>query len=363
MVGLLLEDDARIETVKILVTEAREQHRLDVQRRLHRLTQALVGHHALLRVQHRRDPAVRLHDDRLDTRRGLDPVVLIGLDLLDVLVLARRDARLPRRVVGDRQEEQLVHVRDPLAGEAARRLTARRVAVEARELDVAIGAVLDELEGTGADVLLQRRVARLLDHLLGIDGGRTVHMGEDREQRARGLLQPDLHGERVLRLDGFHVLEDGLARARDRAPALERGHDVGGAQRLAVVEPDVAAELNREALTAVGDIGALGQQRRGLILRVQREEPFVHVDDDLARDHGGGRVRVERRRLADERHAQHSAFCRGRRFGRRLRLAGRRGPDRDGEQHHDHERPRDTVHVDASCGARTIPRTAPGRKR
>src|SRR5207247_4519933 len=100
----------------------------------------------------------------LDAWRALDAIVLIRLDLLDVVILAGDDAGLARGVVRHGQEEQLVHVGDALPGETVGGLAARRVAVEARELDVAIGSVLDELERSGADVVLQLALARPLAH-------------------------------------------------------------------------------------------------------------------------------------------------------------------------------------------------------
>src|SRR5206468_2065645 len=196
-------------------------------------------------------------------------------------------------------------------------------------------------------------LARRVHDLLGIDEGCAVDVGQDRQQAARGLLQPDLDAERPLRLDGLDILEDGLAGAGRRAPALERGDDVRRAQRLAVVELDAVAQVDDVAPAAVEGFRALGEERHGLVLRVEREQPLVDVDDDLAGDHRRRRVRVERRRLADQRDAQDAAcFGRGRRLGRgrwlrrrRLRLAGRGGqPRRDGQQCRDSESPGDTVH-------------------
>src|SRR5207237_9807090 len=98
-----------------------------------------------------------------------------------------------------------------------------RVAVGARGLDGAIGPVLGELERSGADVVLQLALARRVDDLLWIDERGAVHLREDREHRARRLFEPDLDAERGLGLDRLDILEDGLARAGHRAPALERG--------------------------------------------------------------------------------------------------------------------------------------------
>src|SRR5207245_8375658 len=147
-------------------------------------------------------------------------VVLIGLVLLDVLILAGGAPGLPLGGGGSRKEEQLVDVGDALAREAAGGLAARGVAVEARELDVTIGPVLDELERPGADVLLELSLARRVHDLLGIDEGCAVDVGQDRQQAARGLLQPDLDAERPLRLDGLDIPEEGFGGAGCRAPGL-----------------------------------------------------------------------------------------------------------------------------------------------
>src|SRR3989442_1863091 len=354
MPDLLLEEDARIETIEVLVAEAGQHHRLHVERGLHGLRDALVGHEPLFGVEDDRHPAVGLDDHRLHAGGRLDALVLIGLHLLDVVVFAGDDAGLPGGVVGHRHEGDLVHVGDALSTQAAGRFGPGGVTVVAGELDVTVGFVLDELEGPGADELLELALAGRVDQLLGIDHGPVVHRAQRGQQAARRLPQPDLHGVRPLGLNRLDVLEERLAGGGQRAPPLERGHHVGGGQGLSVVELDVLAQADRVALAAVAHVVTLGQQGDRLILRVQRVQPLVDVGGDLARDRGRGGVSVQRGRLADHPHAQDAALARG------LGGDGGDGDERDGEQHGERrEQPR-ARHAGVSSPVGNGPENTPG---
>src|SRR5262249_62104055 len=132
-------------------------------------------------------------------------------------------------------------VRRPPAPVAVRRLRASAVVLEPCEPDVAIGLVLDEAEGAGADVLLERAVAGGLDYFLRMDGGARVGPAEPEEQRARGLLQVNDYGGGIRGLDRLHVLPQRLARRGDLAPAVEGRDDIGRRPLLGGVELDAGA--------------------------------------------------------------------------------------------------------------------------
>jgi len=104
---------------------------------------------------------------------------------------------------------------------------------------------------------------------------------------------------RVLGLDDLDALPDRLARRGELGPVLERRHDVGRGHLLAVVEADALAQRDRVAPSAVPHRVPFGEHRDRAHVLVIGVERLVHVPRDLLRDHGGRRVEVERRRLAD----------------------------------------------------------------
>ena len=241
-------------------------------------------------VRHRGDPAIRLDHARVDAAQALDAVVLVLLDLLGEVVLPRLDPRQAHRHVGNGKEENLVHVRRPLAPVAVRRLRASAVVLEPGELDVAVGLVLDEAVRAGADIVLDRSVAGRLDHLLRMNGRARIGPAEAEEERAGGLLQVKDDGEGILGLDRLDVLPERLARRRDLPPAIERGDDVCRRHLLAIVELDPAAERDGVAPSPVAHGVALGEERDRAIALVVRVERLVDMPDDLLRDHGGRRL-------------------------------------------------------------------------
>jgi hypothetical protein len=167
--------------------------------------------------------------------------------------------------------------------------------------------VLDEAERPGADGLGDLPVAGGVDDLLGVDGGAAAGAGEPVVERARGLLQVEDHGVRILGLHRLDVGEHDLARRRDAAPARQRGHHVGGGHLLAVVEPDALAQPDGVHAPALADGVALGEHRDRREALVERVQRLVDVPGDLLGDDRRGGVQVERRRLADHRGLQHAA--------------------------------------------------------
>ena len=235
---MLGEEQAGIEAVELLEPEPGHGDWLHVERRLQRLPQLLAGHGAGLVVQHGHRPAARLDDARLDLWQRLDALVGVLLHEHRVVILAGFHPGQPHGRLGHGHEQDLVDVRRLSAAEAVGRLRPRRVVLEADELDVAVGLVLDEPVGAGADELLERTVAGRLDDFPGID--RRVRLGQPEQERARRLLEMDDDRGRIPGLDALDALPEDLADGRHLTPALERGHHVGRGHLLAVVELQAA---------------------------------------------------------------------------------------------------------------------------
>src|SRR5439155_11109737 len=155
----------------------------------------------------------------------------------------------------------------------------RRIVLESDELDVAVGPVLDEAIGAGADVLVDRPGTRGVDDFLRIDHRRWL--GQRIEQRARWLLEADDDGIRILGLDALHAGPDDLAYGGDLPPALQRGHDVGGGQLLAVVELHATSQRDRMTQPAIAHGVTLGEHRNRVPRAVVREQRLVDVPHDL----------------------------------------------------------------------------------
>ena len=327
---LLREQERRIDPVEILVAKAGGHDRFHVERRLHGLAKPLVGEQPLLVVEDGHRPRRGFDDLRDHAGHRLDPIVLILLDLLTVVVLARLHAREAHGHLRHRDEEDLVEVGGALAAKEVGRLGTSAVVLEADQLDVAIGLMLDEAIGARADVVLDGPVARGVDDLLGIDGGRVVGMGEADEERGHGLLQVQGDGGGVLRLDPFHVFPDRLPATGELGPVPERGHDIGRRHLLAVVELHPAPELEGVRPSLVADGVPLGEHGDGRIVLVVGVERLVHVPGDLLGDHGRGSVRVERGWLPDHGRLEDAAYPRlvlGVRDGGRDQGPGHRAED------------------------------------
>ena len=160
--------------------------------------------------------------------------------------------RIDDRQVGDLVDEDAVLV--PVVGKLL-------------EHDAVLRDALDELVGTGADRLQRELVARRLGGL-----GRDHHagaIGELGEQRREGLLEVELHGQRVDDLDGVDRGELGLAeRALHVHVPLEAVLGGLGGERLAVVELHAGPELDRDGLAVGRGLGAeceLGHDARFLV--------------------------------------------------------------------------------------------------
>ena len=151
---------------------------------------------------------------------------------------------------------------------------------------------LDELVGAGADRLLAELVAGLLrglrrDHHAGA-------VGELRDERRERALEVQADGQRIDDLDLLDRRDLGPPeRALHRQMALEGELRRLGIERLAVVELDVRAQLDRHRLAVVGRIMGQRELRHDVELLVDVEELVAQGREDDASDIGAGERRVE----------------------------------------------------------------------
>ena len=155
------------------------------------------------------------------------------------------------------------------------------------------GLVADELVGTGADRMLAEAVVADLGHVFLRDDearGRRGGAVEGHEVRPR-LGETEAHGQWVDDLDGANVSLQ-LLRA-SALVALEAELHVLGGQRVAVVELEVAAQLElvHESVGALGP--GLGQTRRHLALARQGPDQRV-VEREQHPERGDLRGRARR---------------------------------------------------------------------
>src|SRR2546422_3259892 len=170
----------------------------------------------------------------------------------------------------------------------------RSVVLEPGELDVAIGFMLDEAVGTGADELLDLAITCRLDGLPRIDHSRGF--GEPVDERGRGLLEMQHNRVGAFRFDALDTPPQDPAESGDLAPPLDRRHDIGRRHLLAMVEPDAPPEGDRVAETTSTDFVRLGQQRDRAERLVVREERLEDVPHDLVREHSRRHLDIERRK-------------------------------------------------------------------
>ena len=137
--------------------------------------------------------------------------------------------------------------------------------------DLVLRDALDELVGAGADRLQGELVACRLGRL-----GRHHHagaVGQLGEQRREGLLEVELDGERVDRLDALDRGELGLAeRALHVHVPLETVLGGLGVERLAVVEFHAGAQLQHDRLAVGRGLAAQRKLRHdvGLVVDVEQ---------------------------------------------------------------------------------------------
>ena len=244
------------------------------------------------------------HVAEVDAARELE--ALVRLDLLDVggkrpldhvelprLEVREPDGRIRDGQVGDAVDPDPVLV--PVIGEAL-------------DHDAVLLHALDELIGTGADGLLAELVAGLLSGL-----GRDHHagpVGQLGQQRRIGILQQQPDGRRIHHLD----LVDG----RDLGPAeralhgqmpLERKLHSLRVHRLAVMEFDARAKLDRDRLSVSGSVVRERELRDDVELAVRVEELVAERGKDDAADIGAAEARIEHVRILGKADAQVRLRC------------------------------------------------------
>ena len=178
-------------------------------------------------------------------------------------------------------ERHRVEAGDLVAAEAVDVLVARvrLVAVEALQLDVAVGDELDELPRPGADGLqLHRRRVRVL---LRNDHDRNAERAQVLEERRLRRLQRMTKVCASGRLPLLDDVEDAAVDA-DLLVAIERGDHVLGRHRLAVVELHAFRSLKCRSARPRSR-SPPGRARDRVHVLVARHQRLEHVHRDVAR--------------------------------------------------------------------------------
>ena len=153
-----------------------------------------------------------------------------------------------------------------------------------------LGAVVAELA--------ELAVPLVGDDRLGID---DLQADERGEERRIGLLQRELDGERIDRLDLLDAIDEQAGKALTESDQAIVGEDhVGGGERVAGMEFDPVAELEGVGL-AVGAPFA-GEQRLDpgrTLLRENQRVVDVHHQDSVAVIRRLGRIDLADRRLVE----------------------------------------------------------------
>src|SRR4051794_10587772 len=275
------------------------------------------------------DPHVRDVERRpvedLEARVALDRVDVLRLDEVVPLDLTRLQGLQPRRVVGDRTEDQLVDLRllapvvvvlderelvaarPGIEGEGARadRMLGaerpRRVEDPVRVDAPLVGAVLlQRLRARDSERRERQRAEERCGRLRQLDHGRLVVLrraalieaAAERLVLRRVLLEAAEHGLPVVR--GGRVLE----RPREVVPAVEVGADRRGVEVGAVLELDSVAEMERPRLPVWARVPARGECGRDLrAAGLQGDEALEDLLDDADRLAVGDKCAVEHDRI------------------------------------------------------------------
>ncbi len=236
----------------------------------------------------------------LDAEPGvlLEPGQGLGRDLVDRLRLAA----LERGDTGARFRNELpddaVEVRGP-GPIAPRRLS--RVGGITHDRRVVLRDVFRDHERPGADRVGMHLVPGF-PHGLGRHDRQRAGRGQVQERRERGLevdlerelvedLRARVGGERGARAAGLEFrIDDPVEVELDRL----------GVERRAVVELDVAAQLEGDAAAVLRALPRLGEPRRQLSVRAPIEEVLGDGPDDLIGHGRRRRVRIQGRWLLIE---------------------------------------------------------------
>ena len=96
------------------------------------------------------------------------------------------------------------------------------------------------------------------------------------------MLHANDEGLRIGRFPASDIIER-AALQTNPVIAIKGSGDIGGCQRLAVVEGDPLAELESIAHAIRGFLHGFGQFRDGLVVLIARDQRFIDIHRDIAR--------------------------------------------------------------------------------
>ena len=233
--------------------------------------------------------------DQLDVLVGLQDLEEVVLRIFDHVDLALEQCVHDRLLIGHRHPFDAIDLGDLAAGQARRRLAARLVLgiLDVDRLLAGLPFVLHEEEGTGAGRILDLLEGIGLGDALGHDEGVARGLAQRLQHDAGRRLEQDLEG---LGIDRLHVIDLGpqhLAQRIAHRPALERGHDVLGRDRRAVMEFQPVAQGEGPGELVVGGRPLVDHLRLDLEIAVQREQRVVDQVAVVAHDVRGGPDRID----------------------------------------------------------------------
>ena len=272
--------------------------RLHVQGGQDGLPELLVREHAHLVVENANDVLPVPDDDRFQPRILFEPSVGIGHDPVGEIIVAALHARDSRCHFGDGVENEIVGVSDLLPAEPRLGFAARRIFVEAGELDVPVRYSFDELKGSGSDKLLHLAIPCLLDDLFRIDARELIDIGEGRQDDRRGAFHLQLNGIFVNGSERIHLGKEPFPHRGNLPPAADGCHHVGRCHLLAVMERNALPQLDRVELSIFADLVGIGQHGDDGILVVKGEKGFKIMVSYDGNDGGRGPVGIHGWRLS-----------------------------------------------------------------
>ena len=236
---------------------------------------------------------------RLEQRQHVEGQVLHVIDLA-----GHQGIGAGRRVGHDAQGE-LVDLDVFAASQEIGRFLARHVGGIALQHHGAARSplVLQETERAGADGIADALVGRRRGqprrhhHRQG-----RIGLAQELEQQREGLLQHELEGLGIGSVERGRVVHQHLAQRITHRPALEGGHAILGADRIAVMPLEAVAQHERPGELVGAAVVALDHLRLDLAPLVHGEQ---HVEDVQAKGPRDGRrdgVRIEDGDLGFEHH-------------------------------------------------------------
>ena len=268
-----------------------------------------------------------LEHDRVEARRGAEPLVGRRGERLRVVEVAALEPGEPGGALAGRDDVDLVHERHAVPAQTGRRRPAvPRVVVEAPERDLLVAHPLGEPEGAGADELGRLEgILGALHELLRHDPEERHRVRQGAQERALRLLEGDLHGEGIDDRDGLHGAEVAPPDPDLHEAVDGRLHVLGG-DRPAAVELDARPQLEGVLGPVGANAPALGELRDDPEVLADGDQALEHVRGELAQREGRVHVGVEPRQVGVGGDPQDLRGLGGRRQG------GGRGRPGDGEK-------------------------------